>query len=204
MKAIYRIDIGPYSYIGSAKNLRQRINKHTRELRNKIHSNLHMQNVFNKYQKINYIVLEFLSEEDDQFEIEQIYLDCLDFNDKYILNKSFVARGMNSEMAKGLVIKNEKIWKNNLLSSESINKRNQTNRSKLAKEKMSNSIREKIKNDPEFEKKMKSTRIMGGRISSLKKYGYKGLYMSESEYRTYLSETFVEYYKYFGLIKKKD
>ena len=44
---------------------------------------------------------------------------------------------------------------------------------------------------------------MGGRISSLMKYGYKNLLPPEAEYRTSLSETFVEYYKNFGLIKPK-
>ena len=202
-KAIYRLDIGPYSYIGSAKNLKQRVNKHERELLSKKHSNVHMQNVFNKYNHFNFVILETLSEDEDQFEIEQTYLDCLDFKDQHTLNKSFVARGMNSEMAKALTIKNIEIWKTNLLSLETIRKRSQTARSECSRKKMSDAIKTKLETNSTYKEKVRISRVMGGRISSLMKYGYKNLLPPEAEHRTSLSETFVEYYKNFGLIKPK-
>lgn len=200
-KAIYRLDIGLYSYIGSAQNLRQRINKHKRELQNGIHSNIHMQNVYNKYKTLGFVVLEELSEEEDQFEIEQTYLDCLDFKDKYTLNKSFVARGMNSEMARSLAVKHRETFLRNLSSKESIARRNQTARTQRCRKHMSNAIKAKLKNDPVYREKARAARVIGGRVSALLRCGYANVYPKEAEYRTHLSETFVEYYKAFGLKK---
>jgi hypothetical protein len=200
-KGIYRLDIGPYSYIGSALFLDKRINKHYNLLKKGIHGNEHMQNVFNKYKIFSYRVLEYLEEDEDQFEVEQLYLDCLNFNDKFTLNKSFVARGMNSEMAKAISLKHRQKMILNLNSKGSIAKRTLTAQSIENREQMSKTIKNKWKEDPEYREKGRINATMRGRVSSLIRNGFKGLFPSKLEYRTSLSDTFIEYYRIYGINK---
>jgi hypothetical protein len=197
-KAIYRIDIGPYFYLGSAYNISSRLKRHKNLLEKNKHGNKHMQSVFNKLRVFSYKIVEKLQEDEDQFEIEQIYLDLIDFNDRFTLNKSFVARGMNSEMAKDIFAKHSVTMINNLNSKSSISKRNKTNRSTEKRKEMSLQIKDRWK-DPSYRSRVTSQAGIKGRFTSISRYGYKGIFPLTSEYRVYLSETFVEYYKAFGL-----
>lgn len=61
---IYRIIINDKSYIGATLNLRARINKHKSYLKNNTHSNTYLQNSYNKFNKVNFEILEILDTND--------------------------------------------------------------------------------------------------------------------------------------------
>ena len=65
-------------YIGSSKNLQQRLQEHRSCLRKNRHQNEHLQNVQIKYgdENFNYSILEFCSEE-NRISREQYYVDTL-------------------------------------------------------------------------------------------------------------------------------
>lgn len=65
-------------YIGSSKNIKQRLFTHRSNLRHNHHHNEHLQNAWNKYGEKNfdYLILEYCSEE-DRVAREQYYVDTL-------------------------------------------------------------------------------------------------------------------------------
>ena len=65
-------------YIGSSKNIQQRLQTHRSELRHQYHGNIHLQNAWNKYGEKNfdYSILEFC-EENIRISREQYYVDTL-------------------------------------------------------------------------------------------------------------------------------
>ena len=65
-------------YIGSSKNLYERLYKHFYDLENNKHSNTYLQNSWDKYggESFIYGILEFV-EENYQYNIEQYYIDCI-------------------------------------------------------------------------------------------------------------------------------
>lgn len=73
-------------YIGSSKNIRQRLWSHRTELRHNKHENSHLQNAWNKYGEHNfdYYILE-KCEESLLLEKEQLYIDTI--NPEYNMNK---------------------------------------------------------------------------------------------------------------------
>lgn len=73
-------------YIGSSKNIRQRLWSHRAELRHNKHENSHLQNAWNKYGEHNfdYYILE-KCEESLLLEKEQFYIDTI--NPEYNMNK---------------------------------------------------------------------------------------------------------------------
>ena len=73
-------------YIGSSKNIRQRLWSHRAELRHNKHENSHLQNAWNKYGEHNfdYYILE-KCEESLLLEKEQLYIDII--NPEYNMNK---------------------------------------------------------------------------------------------------------------------
>lgn len=72
---VYRIDIGPWFYIGSAaQGLNKRRNRHVWELRTGRHINPRLQRAYNRYGEFNFTVLEQTSA-DEVLEREQHYLD---------------------------------------------------------------------------------------------------------------------------------
>lgn len=82
-------------YIGSSKNIYQRLSKHRSLLRNNKHQNILLQNSWNKYKEDNfdYYVLEFCDE--DVLEIrEQHYIDTLnsDFNITKIVERNILSK----------------------------------------------------------------------------------------------------------------
>jgi group I intron endonuclease len=73
-------------YIGSSKNIRQRLWSHRAELRHNKHENSHLQNAWNKYGEHNfdYYILE-KCRESLLLEKEQFYIDTI--NPEYNMNK---------------------------------------------------------------------------------------------------------------------
>lgn len=65
-------------YIGSSKNIQQRLQTHRSNLRHGYHGNEYLQNAWNKYGENNfeYSILEFCSEE-ERIKREQYYVDTL-------------------------------------------------------------------------------------------------------------------------------
>jgi group I intron endonuclease len=94
MRCIYRIDVGDRYYIGSAKNLKTRMNSHFNKLKCGNHSNIILQNLYNKYGKESFTfqILENVGEDVDLFQIEQRYLDIHIQNDNCV-NISPIAGG---------------------------------------------------------------------------------------------------------------
>lgn len=79
---IYKIQIGEYNYIGQSINIRKRITQHRYNLKQGIHHNNFMQNVYNKYKTFEYKIL---------FKVEKKFLDvleqvCINFYNKNNLN----------------------------------------------------------------------------------------------------------------------
>lgn len=74
-------------YIGSSRDLKDRLQSHIRDLNKSTHANPHLQSSWNKYGSdlFEYGILE-ICEEDVQFDREQIYLDF--FNPEYNVEKN--------------------------------------------------------------------------------------------------------------------
>lgn len=70
--------VNNHRYVGSSKNLSQRLWEHRANLRHNKHDNPHLQNAWNKYGEIsfNYVILEKCNEE-ERFEREQYYVNVL-------------------------------------------------------------------------------------------------------------------------------
>lgn len=104
MVYIYKIlnKINGKFYIGSTNNAKRRWNQHRTELNKNIHCNKHLQNAWNKYGENNFdfIILEKSMDEDNQFEMEQKYLNELNpFNLKgYNISRN--ANGGSKELTK--------------------------------------------------------------------------------------------------------
>lgn len=73
---IYKITFMEKEYIGSAKDVKKRINRHISELKNNRHHNQKLQNEFNKHKTdaLEYVVLEEV-EVERLIEREQYYID---------------------------------------------------------------------------------------------------------------------------------
>ena len=75
---IYKITFMGKEYVGSAKNVKQRINRHISELKNNRHHNQKLQNEFNKHKvdALDYVILEEVDIE-HLIEREQYYIDTI-------------------------------------------------------------------------------------------------------------------------------
>jgi group I intron endonuclease len=72
---IYRIDLGnDWFYIGSSVDLKKRNSEHYRRLKRQSHENYKMQNIWNKYQLLDFIILEQCTKH-ELLNREQFYLD---------------------------------------------------------------------------------------------------------------------------------
>lgn len=91
---IYLIKTNKYNkvYLGSSKNIESRFKRHIKDLEKNKHHNIYLQNIWNKHTGyvFTYEILEVV-EKEFLFEIEQMYLDCIDFN--ILLNVSKQASG---------------------------------------------------------------------------------------------------------------
>lgn len=66
---IYLIKIDKYRYVGQSIDIKNRINQHKRKLKQGKHANNYMQNVYNKYQTFEYVILH---------KCEEVYLTILE------------------------------------------------------------------------------------------------------------------------------
>lgn len=73
---VYGLEINQKLYIGSANDLYQRLHSHKSALLKNTHANKKVQNNFNKYCTILFIVLEYCTKE-NKIDREQLYLDSL-------------------------------------------------------------------------------------------------------------------------------
>lgn len=87
MLGVYRIQIGPYFYIGSSNNCEKRKKEHKRHLESGDHYNPKMLAVYRKYGDFNFKVIEQTDTELQCRQREKSYID-LHFNDKHCLNIS--------------------------------------------------------------------------------------------------------------------
>lgn len=87
MLGVYRIQIGPYFYIGSSNNCAKRKKEHKRHLESGDHYNPKMLAVYRKYGDFNFKVIEQTDTELQCRQREKSYID-LHFNDKHCLNIS--------------------------------------------------------------------------------------------------------------------
>jgi len=71
---IYQICIGEYSYFGSSKNVKKRINEHKSALNRGKHYNRKMQSVFNKHKEFDAFQV-YECDEDILLQVEQEYID---------------------------------------------------------------------------------------------------------------------------------
>ena len=89
MEGIYKIinKINGKYYLGSTKNFRKRKLRHLNELRKGVHHNIHLQRAFVKYGEENFkfILIEKCT---DIIDIEQGYLDTLDYTKCYNISKT--------------------------------------------------------------------------------------------------------------------
>ena len=83
--------INNHIYIGSSKNLKERIKSHFKSLKYNKHDNKHLQNAYNKYGKDNFVfeIIEYC-EIEERFKIEQYWLDIYFGNKCYNLNPKAV------------------------------------------------------------------------------------------------------------------
>lgn len=90
MITIYKIlnTITDKFYLGSTKQFEKRITKHKRELKNNVHHCIYLQRSYNKHGVgvFSYSIIE-TSENIDQFQWEQTFLDELDFSKCYNVSK---------------------------------------------------------------------------------------------------------------------
>lgn len=74
---IYKLIINERIYVGSAVNLKKRLTQHLSDLKSNRHSNIHLQRAFNKYQSIEFDIIEIVSDVQRLIEREQHYIDTL-------------------------------------------------------------------------------------------------------------------------------
>jgi group I intron endonuclease len=118
---IYQITVNDNSYIGSSQNINRRFWEHLWKLKNKTHTNKHMENVYNKYGE-GLFQLSVLEECDisNLIKLEQKWIDLLKPN----LNKAPVAgttRGL--KLTKEQCVNRKNINTGRKHSAESIKKR---------------------------------------------------------------------------------
>jgi group I intron endonuclease len=101
MMGIYKIsnNINKKFYIGSAVNIKRRIDFHLSRLNNNSHYNIHLQRAWNKYGKENFVfeILEIVNDKLNLLKREQFYLDELLLANEYIHNENhfFTENGYN-------------------------------------------------------------------------------------------------------------
>ena len=147
---IYRIEIGDYFYWGSTMNYTKREREHHSGLRGGCHSNIKMQNVYDKYKDFEMNLVVFTNE--NILQIEQEFID-LDYDNHYCMNlakdvtASFLGRTHTLEARK--------------LMSETRKGRKFTpeHRDNLSKAKQG-------KNNPMYGKKGKNNARYGKKVSS--------------------------------------
>jgi len=74
---IYKLIINKKIYIGSAIDLPKRLRSHYNGLISKKHVNRHLQNSFNKYNSIDFEIIEFVDNPEYLLEREQFYFDTM-------------------------------------------------------------------------------------------------------------------------------
>lgn len=79
MIGVYKIELNVKCYVGSSQNIKKRWQNHLSKLRKNIHSNLHLQNAFNKYgeELLEFSILEIVEIPEDVIVLEQKYIDEL-------------------------------------------------------------------------------------------------------------------------------
>lgn len=95
LTGIYQISFGEYLYVGQSRSIHRRINKHLRELKRGIHTNLKMQNVYLKHSNLwKFDILELCSSNctNEYLNIrEQFYIDQNILRGKWCLNICLIA-----------------------------------------------------------------------------------------------------------------
>ena len=90
---IYKITINNKIYIGSSKNIKNRLNTHLKTLKNKTHHNHTMQNLYNKYgiDNIYFEVIETCLEE-NRISREKYYINSIKPYINHILDPENIIR----------------------------------------------------------------------------------------------------------------
>ena len=72
-------------YIGSAKNIKNRWDRHTSSLKRNGRDNTHLQNAYNKYGEdaFEFSIIEYVEDENDLLAREQFYIDSYDWDNLY-------------------------------------------------------------------------------------------------------------------------
>lgn len=98
-QGIYCIEnlINNKKYIGSSKNIYQRLHRHLSELKRNIHPNNHLQNSFNKYKQNNFIcyILKEVINENELTEVEQQYINLI--KPKYNITTEVIRNTLSKE-----------------------------------------------------------------------------------------------------------
>ena len=84
----------PYYYGGRAKHFSARWSRHRRDLQKGVHSNRHLQSVFNKYGTFTPEIVQVVSEGFDIRVMEQLWLDA-NFGTPWCMNQNPFAHGGN-------------------------------------------------------------------------------------------------------------
>lgn len=112
-------------YIGSSKNIKQRISKHKLDLKKNNHFNKHLQRSWNKYGKDNFefIILKIVDEDIRELEEYELIkkLEALDFKKGYNQEAPFKSVKMSDEQTRNWTKKKMKNYKEFSLTNKDTN-----------------------------------------------------------------------------------
>jgi group I intron endonuclease len=152
-------------YIGRSIDLKKRISKHKRMLRHNRHTNKHLQNSWNKYGEDMFIFNTILLAEPDKLkELEQKYLDSLDYDKDFNISKDSSAPMYGRKHTKDA---REKISKGNL-------GKKMLQSSKIAISKANTGSRRTDK-QKELMSKRRSNKLSDEDVREIRKYSKNGL-----------------------------
>lgn len=77
ISGIYKLLINQECYIGSAVNLEKRLRQHCNALMSSTHVNRHLQSAFNKYNDLDFEIIEFVSDKRTLVDREQFFIDTI-------------------------------------------------------------------------------------------------------------------------------
>ena len=114
MSVVYQIEIAGKYQIGSTGNISRRMYDHLYALKKGTHTNIKMQNRYNKYKHFSYVVLSEFESRESAYEKEQELLDMYYKDENYLMCNSKATQPPikngedNSMFGKGYKLKGEK------------------------------------------------------------------------------------------------
>lgn len=122
---IYCLTINNKNYIGSSKNIKKRLRRHRTLLRNNLHDNKYLQNLYNKYKSCEYKIIEEFDKNITTKELRvkekeyiQLTNDTVNFGDPVLGIGGYHEKPVYQYSVEGTLIKK---WQSAIIASRNLN-----------------------------------------------------------------------------------